>query len=49
MLVADGENEHALVPAGDEVAVVRTGGILVLDGPQKVIDRLATAQRGLTR
>jgi hypothetical protein len=41
--VADGEIDRArgtIVPAGDEVVVGRAGGILILDGPQGVIDRL---------
>jgi hypothetical protein len=48
--VADGEIERALginVSEGDEVAVVRPGGVLVLDGPQEVIDRLIAGDPAL--
>lgn len=48
--MADGELERieqALVATDDEVSVLRSGGILILDGPQTVVDRLIAGDPAL--
>jgi len=48
--VADGELERIeqdLVAKEDEVAVLRSGGILILDGPQNVVERLIAGDPAL--
>ncbi len=48
--MADGELERIeqeVPPTEDEVAVLRSGGILILDGPQAVIDRLIAGDPAL--
>ena len=50
LLMAVGDVERVrqgVEPFGDEVAVVRSGGILVLDGPQEAINRLIVGDPAL--